>query len=252
MAFDRKFLLTVARLTAAGTLVLGGRTARHPALMALVALYLYPTLRRNGTWHGPVPTRFRTSRPGVWLTIDDGPDPRCTPLYLDMLDEYEAAATFFVIGRRCAEHPGVCRDILRRGHTVGNHTWSHPAGLWWALPPWSVRREVVLGQAAIRAACGISPRFFRSPAGMCGPWIHRAAAGEGLRIVGWSADGFDGCPRAPTDVASEILAGAMPGAILLLHVGPRVRHRLLTLRRVLDGLRERGLRCVIPDGEDLL
>jgi peptidoglycan-N-acetylglucosamine deacetylase len=251
MALDKRYLLNVARLTSAAAFAFGGSRLRQPAALAFVAMYLFPTLRRNCAWHGPVLTRFETDEPAVWLTIDDGPDRRCTPLYLDMLEEYNARASFFVIGSRCTACPRICREILAHGHKVENHTFSHPSGLWWALPPWSVQREISGAQAAISAACGVVPRLFRCPAGMCGPWVHRSAAEENLRVVGWSADGFDGCPRIPSDAAADLLASAGPGAILLLHAGARVRHRLLTLRQVLDGLRERGLRCVIPAEEDL-
>ena len=74
-------------------------------------LILYPTLVANCQWWGPVMTRFETTQREIWLTIDDGPDPVHTPRMLEILERFQAQATFFVIGRRA-------RAISR---TIGCH-----------------------------------------------------------------------------------------------------------------------------------
>lgn len=225
---------------------------RHPAALVFTAAYLLPTLRRNAGWHGPVAGRFAGADDEVWLTIDDGPFATCTPGMLEILAEHGARASFFCAGRRVSANRDLARRIVAEGHTLENHTYSHPAGSWWAMPPGLVDREIRHCQHAIRTATGTHPRFFRSPVGMNGPWVHEAAAREGLLVVGWSAAGNDGCPSAPSGVVEKILTAVRPGSIILLHEGDRPRHRWMALSRVLDGLAARGLRCVIPEASSLV
>jgi len=219
--------------------------------MAHNFLWLYPTLRQNCAWHGPVVTHFETDRREVWLTIDDGPDPRDTPGMLDVLARYNAKATFFVIGRQVDSQRALVRRILREGHSLGNHTYSHPAGWWWAAPRPVVRHEMAWGTKAIETATGAKPRWFRSPVGMNNVSVHPIAEGEGQRVVGWSAGGKDGCPAAPTRVIQRIMASVKPGAIIVLHEGGTSRYRVSTLERLLERLQGEGYTCVLPEPESL-
>lgn len=228
-----------------------GRSRRAAAWFAHDALWLYPTLRRNCGWHGPVATRFETGEKEVWLTIDDGPDPHDTPEILGLLSQHRASATFFVIGKKAEQHRALCRRILAEGHTLGNHSHSHPSGLWWILPRPFVRREIARCNGAILTATGHAPRFFRSPVGMNNFSVHAAARDNGLRVAGWSADGCDGCPAAPTQIVSRIMSALRPGSIILIHEGGGVKHRVLTLARLLGILAEGGWRCVLPAEEAL-
>lgn len=225
--------------------------ARAASWAAHDALWLYPTLRRNCNWHGPVATWFQTSGKEVWLTIDDGPDERDTPEMLDVLARHQARATFFVIGDKVRALPHVCRRILAEGHTLGNHTQSHPAPYWWILPRPFAHHEIARCNDSILAVTGSKPQWFRSPVGMSSTAVHPSADREGLQVVGWSADGCDGCPAAPTRIIGRIGARLRPGAIILLHESGRSRHRVLTLSRLLDFLAERGYRCVLPSRESL-
>ena len=239
------------RLTAAAGACLLRSQARRTAWMAHDALWLYPTLRRNCDWHGEVVTRMDTSAREIWLTIDDGPDAHDTPLFLELLARHEARATFFAIGRKAEQHRDLCRRIHGEGHEIGNHTFSHPAPFWWALPRPLVRREIERGQEALLAATGQLPRWFRSPVGMNTPGVHPAAAHFGLRVVGWSADGADGgCPAAPTQIVSRIMSEVQPGSIILLHESGR-KHRVMTLARLLVALQAEGYRCVLPEPDSL-
>ena len=68
---------------------------------------------------------FPQEKDGVFLTFDDGPCPEVTPWVLDVLDKFNAKATFFCIGKNVELYPELFKEILRRGHSVGNHTYSH-------------------------------------------------------------------------------------------------------------------------------
>ena len=225
------------------------------ALMAASHLALaYGTLRPNRQWFGPVMTGFVPRKPGeVWLTIDDGPDPGDTPRLLDLLDAASARATFFVRGDRARAHPALITEIVRRGHTVGNHTFSHPQATFWCVGPGRAAREIADCNHVLREITGHATRLFRAPVGHVNPFVVPAAEHHGLRLVGWSARGFDGvASRAaePRAVVDRILRDLRPGGIVLLHEGRRgpagqpVNVQALSL--LLDALAARGWRGVIP------
>lgn len=243
----RNRILAARQAALAAAVLLRGR-ARAAAFAVHEILRLGPTLIRNSDLNGPVARRFRTEKQEVWLTIDDGPDPEQTPRLLELLAEADARASFFVVGEKVDWNRALCRQIVEGGHTLENHTYSHPSGLFWAMPCCAIRSEIARCSHAIRVAAGVSPSWFRSPAGLTNACVHPVAARSWLRVAGWSACGLDGLPGAdPEDVVARILRGLEPGAILLVHEGPG-RRSAETLRLLLEELSARGYRCVIPSG----
>jgi len=212
------------------------------------ALVLYPTLRRNCDWFGPIATSFDTPRKEVWLTIDDGPNARDTPAILDLLARHRAKATFFVIGKNVDAHRELVWRTHREGHQIGNHTYSHPSAFFWALGPAATRRQIERGRDAVIAATGAAPTVFRSPVGMTNPFVHRALGGQ--RLVGWSASGLDGLSARGEPVVERLMRGVRPGAILVLHEGG-APGRVETVERLLERLGGAGYTCVIPGVEAL-
>jgi peptidoglycan/xylan/chitin deacetylase (PgdA/CDA1 family) len=191
--------------------------------------------------------RFTTTRRDVWLTIDDGPDPADTPRILELLAAHGARATFFVIGKNALLHPGLIRAIIDAGHEVGHHTHTHPLASFWCASSARVKRELDDGLAALRAA-GVRPDRFRPPAGIKNLWLARALRTRGLTCVGWSARGLERSARDAEAVANRVTRGLAPGAILLMHEGPRVPTgiRVTALHRVLARLRAQGYECIVP------
>jgi peptidoglycan/xylan/chitin deacetylase (PgdA/CDA1 family) len=124
------------------------------------------------------------SRRKLAITFDDGPNPAITPKLLDLLGQYNARATFFLIGRYVRECPDLVRETIARGHTLGNHTETHPNLLW--LTPTQVRIELRLCHDAIRNASGVAPKWFRPPFGMRNPWVIPAARELAYRTVMWT------------------------------------------------------------------
>ncbi len=142
------------------------------------------------TAYGAVYPRSQIFGPAIWctnsprklaLTFDDGPNPAITPKLLDLLDRYNAKATFFLIGRFVRECPDLVKETAARGHSVGNHTESHP-NLFWCTPT-QVRIELRLCQDAIRNVLGAPPKWFRPPYGMRNPWVIRVAREMGCETV---------------------------------------------------------------------
>ncbi len=118
------------------------------------------------------------------MTFDDGPNPAITPKLLDLLDRYEAKATFFVIGRFVRECPDLVKETVARGHAIGNHTESHRNLL--KLSPAQVTVELRLCHHAIANAVGAPPKWFRPPYGFRNPWVTATATALGSRTVMWT------------------------------------------------------------------
>jgi peptidoglycan/xylan/chitin deacetylase (PgdA/CDA1 family) len=154
---------------------------------------------------------------GFALTFDDGPDPVTTPRVLDALDAAEAKATFFVIAKKAEAHPQVVRDILRRGHAVGLHSYAHDR-LFSLRSERRVRADLEMGIAALVAITGARPTLFRPPIGHTNPIIARVAEALDLVVVGWTLGARDGIAGASAEsVAARIGNRLRDGAIVLLH-----------------------------------
>lgn len=207
------------------------------------ALILYPTLRPNVQWLGPVITRFATDRKEVWLTIDDGPADDTLAL-LDLLDAHGAKATFFVKGILAEQRPDAIRAIVERGHSIANHSMKHPQATFWCALPGSIAREIDECNRVIGPQ-----RWFRAPVGMKNPFVHPALRKRGMRLIGWTARAFDAIRDDADEILARMLPLVEPGAIVVLHQGRA--HSLRVIERVLVGLRERGYACVIPGDEAL-
>ena len=107
--------------------------------------------------------RGPANQDGVALTFDDGPDPIFTPRILDILAQFDARATFFVIGKRAEQHPEIIRAIAAAGHEIGNHTYTHRP--LWLLPPRQTRQEIDRCTHVLTTILGEPPRYFRPPWG---------------------------------------------------------------------------------------
>lgn len=245
--------LTAGILGAAalGELLRGEFFLAHLFLLSATGALLLPTLWRNCPWFGPVETHFSTSNREVWLTLDDGPDPHQTPQILEVLARHGARATFFGIGQRILENPLLAKRIIQEGHQLQNHSFHHPAGSFWLASPKWVQQEIEMGSNAIMATTGIRPRLFRAPAGLANPFVHAEVEKIGLRLIGWSAAGWDGLPHDPAKVIDRITRSLMPGGIILLHEGElrEMTHgrRAETLDQLLCQLKELGYRVTLPN-----
>jgi len=151
------------------------------------------------------------------LTFDDGPNPATTPALLDLLDRYDARATFFLIGRYVRACPDLAGQIARRGHLLGNHTDTHPNLMW--LSPARIIDEFARCSLSILRATGQRPTLMRPPYGYRGPQVHAAARRAGLDPpVMWSKTGRDWTGQS-VDRLIRRLANVRSGDIVLLHDG---------------------------------
>ena len=242
----RVLLLSSLAMHALGiALIIGGHVAIGIGVIVLDhAKYFWGSLWPHSRMLGPVLRRLPIKANEVWLTIDDGPSAD-TPAILDLLDAHAARATFFLVGERAEAIPERVREIVARGHAIGNHTQHHYSAWFWAIGPARMREEIGRAQDTLTRIAGAPPHWFRAVAGMANPFVAPALATHGLRRVSWSARGFDAVDGNTHRVFARLARGIAPGAILLLHEGGPDSITLMT--RVLDELDARGYRAVLPE-----
>jgi len=159
----------------------------------------------------PAPT---TGNKVIALTFDDGPGPHTAHL-LDILDQYGAKATFFLIGSKVSSQANVVRSIQARGHQLGNHSWSHPELP--KLPVDQIAGEVDRTNEAIKQVTGVTPAILRPPYGAVNGVVLEQLRLRGMSSILWSVDTRDWADRNSDIVCSRAVAGARPGAIILMH-----------------------------------
>lgn len=206
-------------------------------------------MRPQCDWFGPVVTRFDASAREVWLTIDDGPAGDDSVRLGDELAERGVRATFFVIGEKLARFSGTAARWMAAGHSLANHTQTHPAHIF----PWLSRRRLqseIDGCRKILSDSGVvEARWFRAPVGLKPTRLHPELAARGLRLIAWNVRGCDGVRAEPEAVVRRVTSAAHPGGIVLLHEDrPR---SVETILRTVDALRARSFRFAIPAGAQL-
>lgn len=160
-----------------------------------------------------------THPPTAYLTFDDGPTAIATDPLLRLLDQYNARATFFVIGHHVAAHPNRTRRIVEAGHRLGNHTFTH-------VDPWRHDHAVVTSELertaeVIASTTGQHVRLMRPPYGHLTPALCRWVDARGGRVVMWDVMPADFQPQAsPSSVTRFTTAHLRAGSIVVLHDNP--------------------------------
>lgn len=226
-----------------------GRKTRWMWPLAHAAVIVPSVMRNSAAW-GPLARRFETQNREIWLTIDDGPCTTTTPRFLEILDQYDARATFFMIGARADRLRSHARDVVLSGHGVGSHTYHHWSGAWWGLPPGLVRDQIERGHDAVQSATGVRSHHFRCPVGMTNPWVHPVLQVMRLHSIGWSASGVDGLKSRGAAVVDRIMRNLTPGGIIVLHESEiDGETRAGTLELLMQRLDADGWRCVLPTSD---
>lgn len=154
------------------------------------------------------------------LTFDDGPNDPHTLRLLDVLDRHNTRATFFLIGNFVRQRPDIVRAIADAGHSIGNHTFSHPNLIFRSAA--DVRRELEQCDRAIADAVGQTPTLFRPPHGGRTPGVLRAIRGAGKTPIMWSVAGLDWKPHTAEEISGIVQRRVRGGDVILLHDGSHV------------------------------
>jgi peptidoglycan-N-acetylglucosamine deacetylase len=175
----------------------------------------------------------------IALTFDDGPDPDSTPRILDTLLENDLKATFFVIGKKAVNHPGLLRRIVDEGHTIANHSYSHHY-LIALFSTQKLRTDIQHCNEAIRDITGKEPVFFRPPFGVTNPRYAAVLKDLKMQSIGWSLRSMDTRAKNKYQLINTIISKLKPKDIVLLH--DRLSLTAETLPDVIGHCREMGIK----------
>ena len=224
-----------------------------------------PTPLRNFPSAGQIVWRVRTSRKVVALTLDDGPNPKYTPVALKIAREHGAKLTFFVLGREVEQHPELVRVAVSEGHAIANHGWDHtllterpergsrkaPAG--GGTLSEIAREQIRSCEEAVAKACQVRTDVFRPPKGVWDSETSLAAESLGYRMALWTITLEHRSASSPQEMADRVISRITPGMIILAHDGepkPPIDRRktMAALPLLIDGLRKKGYEFVtVPE-----
>jgi peptidoglycan/xylan/chitin deacetylase (PgdA/CDA1 family) len=192
-------------------------------------------------------SRGNTGKNMVALTFDDGPSEPLTKQILDLLDKYSVKATFFVSGVNALRYPEIIKNIIIRGHAVGNHSYSHNPFLM-LMSYHTLYREVAEAQSVLREM-GIEAFAFRPPVGIVNPKLPSVLDKLGMYCITFSCRAFDAGNFRVKDIAKKIMKKVKADDIILLHDVPARKKKdnavfLSEADILLAGLISKGLTIV--------
>ncbi len=201
--------------------MLGGILAGTAASAAAVAAG-YQSMAPTGQWYGRTFTGLAGESKQLALTYDDGPNDPHTLRLLEILVKHEVHATFFLIGRYVQQRPDIVREIVKAGHIVGNHTFTHP--LLTLKSEAEIRRQLSDCRSALHDAIGgdhtgKSANLFRPPFGGRRPAVLRIARELGFEPVMWNVTGYDWNAPPAAVIEQKVAKQIRGGDVILLHDG---------------------------------
>lgn len=181
-----------------------------------------------------------TTEKNIAITFDDGPS-ETTLLILDLLQQYNAKATFFCIGKNIERHPDILKRIDTEGHLIGNHSYSHSSYFDFYNKK-RVTAEILKTDALIAKVTGKNTTLFRPPYGVTNPSISRSLKVTKHKTIGWNIRSLDGITKNENFIYARIIKRIAPGGIVLLH--DTSTHTLLVLERLLQFLKKNNYTVV--------
>lgn len=225
----------------------------HPLLAAAIALFyiiicIAASFFPQSNFYLPVISRGNTGKNQVALTFDDGPREPTTRQILDLLDKYSVKATFFVSGVNTLKHPDIIKEIINRGHTIGNHSFHHNPFL--MLGRYKYLHEEIFRMQGLLRIMGVNALAFRPPVGIVSPKLPLVLDKLGMFCVTFSCRAADFGNRRIKNLSVSILRKVKPDDILLLHDTPPHKKEasaflLSEIEKILRGLAAKNLK-VIP------
>ena len=184
---------------------------------ALLGAAGYQSMAPTGQWYGRTFIGLPRGSKQIALTYDDGPNDPHTLRLLEALAKHEATATFFLIGRFVEQRPDIAREIVKVGHAIGNHTFTHPNLIF--VGSSETRSQLERCTRAIEDAVGQTPRLFRPPFGGRRPGTLGIARSLGLEPIMWNITGYDWNAPPAERIVSRVSGKIRGGDVVLLHDG---------------------------------
>jgi peptidoglycan/xylan/chitin deacetylase (PgdA/CDA1 family) len=187
----------------------------------------------------PAPEPKESDGKVIYLTFDDGPTVKYTKQVLDVLDQYDAKATFFEVGENATAHPQLTRAVVERGHALGNHTWNHKDLR--KLKPRKLNDQITRTSAALSKISGRPVTCLRPPYGAVNARVRSAVRRKELAMKLWDIDPRDWKRPGAKAIARRVLSHARSGRVSLMHDGGGNRSQSVkALRRILQSLSKEG------------
>jgi peptidoglycan/xylan/chitin deacetylase (PgdA/CDA1 family) len=177
----------------------------------------YQSMAPTGQWYGKTFTGLPRGSRQIALTYDDGPNDPHTLRLLEVLARHDVQATFFPIGRYVQQRPDIAREIVRTGHVVGNHTFTHPLLIFKSEA--EIRRELSQCRDALQEAIDQHSNLFRPPFGGRRPAVLRVARELGVEPVMWNVTGYDWNAPPAAIIERKVAKQIRGGDVILLHDG---------------------------------
>ena len=181
----------------------------------------------------------------VYLTFDDGPIPEVTPKVLAILDKYQVKATFFMVGENIDKHPEVFEQVVRAGHSIGNHTYNHLKG--WRTSHEEYMANVTKWENAFNRQSIVNRQssnrqLFRPPYGKAWFGQRYALHKKGYRLIYWDILTRDyDHSVTPQEMLANIQRNTRPGSIINFHDSLKSNERMLTvLPQAIEWLQAQG------------
>lgn len=151
----------------------------------------------------------------IAITFDDGPT-EFTPKVLDLLEKYNAKATFFCIGKQIEKYPEICKKIHSEGHQLGNHSYSHSNSFGFFSAE-KVKGELQKTDLLLQEITGEKNHYFRPPFGVTNPHIAKAVKQLNHIVIGWNIRSLDTVIEDENKIVKRITGKLKSGSIILLH-----------------------------------
>mgnify|MGYP006077138145 CR=1 FL=1 len=180
----------------------------------------------------------------IAITFDDGPHPEFTPKVLELLKKHNAKATFFCIGKYIEAYPKVFSDIIKQGHTVGNHTYSH-TNFFGFLKTEDVIEELQKTNDIVEVSSGLTMQLYRPAFAVTNPRIKKALKVTKLLSIGWSVRSLDTTARTSEMIFKRTTKNLSKGDVVLLH--DTSLKSIVVLERLLLFLHEQNMESVTID-----
>lgn len=217
-----------------------------PGLMLLLLAFWQISRSRSFQFLGELHQSVATHERVMALTFDDGPNPHNTPAILDLLHQYGAKATFFMIGAELEKHPDLGRRVVTAGHQLGNHSYSHRRMLF-KTPDWT-RKELDLTDALIRDSGYEGEIMFRAPYGKKFLILPYVLWRTQRKNILWNVESHDTETQDPHALEAATLSALTPGSIVIFHDGGAPKPgTLATLEKLLQRYTAEGWRFVRVD-----
>ncbi len=174
-----------------------------------MGLMIQPSFLLSGIFKGATWSE-KTDSNEVFVTFDDGPIPEVTPWVLDEADKWNAKLTFFCVGENVFKHPDVYKEVLRRGHKVGNHTYNH-------IKAWSYSKDEYFNNIE-KASTFIETNLFRPPHGMLYPSYIKLLKEKFDKVIMWDVLSRDYNRKlSGKSVYKNVEKYVKPGSIIVFH-----------------------------------